>query len=204
MPPLVARFSAAFFATFGASVALFRTASAIVSGTIEAVVSSATTASTAAASAPPAHALFVLLLLSAFGAHRGFAFALRLGLRVFVFLFAFGFAVRFLRRSFHFGHRRRLHLRTLLLRLSRLRHRHILKFFLLVLFLEEIGHVKERVALQSNVHKGRLHAGKHARNAPFVDGAGQAVFVFALEVNFCELVVLLHRHLGFVRRGGDK
>jgi hypothetical protein len=34
---------------------------------------------------------------------------------------------------------------------------------------EEIADVKEGVAIEANIHKGRLHAGQHARNTAFVD-----------------------------------
>ena len=45
---------------------------------------------------------------------------------------------------------------------------------LVVLFVvfEEIGDVQERVALQADVDKGRLHARQHARNPAFMDAAG--------------------------------
>src|SRR5690348_4101918 len=38
-------------------------------------------------------------------------------------------------------------------------------------FLEEIADVEEGVAIEANVDKGRLHAGKHACDSPFVDAA---------------------------------
>jgi hypothetical protein len=36
---------------------------------------------------------------------------------------------------------------------------------------EEVPDVEESVAIEADIHKGRLHAGKHARNATFVDAA---------------------------------
>src|SRR4029077_1784830 len=56
---------------------------------------------------------------------------------------------------------------------------HLLDFFLdsgddVVEFLqifEEVADVEEGVAIEANLHKGRLHAGKHARDTPFVDAA---------------------------------
>ncbi len=38
-------------------------------------------------------------------------------------------------------------------------------------FLEEIADVEEGVAIEADVHKGRLHAGKHASDFSFVDAA---------------------------------
>jgi hypothetical protein len=52
--------------------------------------------------------------------------------------------------------------------------------------LHEVGDVEEGVALQANLHEGRLHAGKHARDAAVVDGAGEGVFVLALVVDLGE------------------
>jgi len=48
----------------------------------------------------------------------------------------------------------------------------------------EVGNVEKRVALQPNVYEGGLHAWQNARHAPFVDGAGQCVFVFSFEIYF--------------------
>jgi hypothetical protein len=56
---------------------------------------------------------------------------------------------------------------------------HLLNFFLdggndvveLFQIFEEVADVQEGVAIEANLHKGRLHAGKHARDAPFVDTA---------------------------------
>jgi hypothetical protein len=45
---------------------------------------------------------------------------------------------------------------------------------ILIVFFQfhKIGNVKEGVALQANVDKGRLHAGENAGYAAFVDGSG--------------------------------
>ena len=55
------------------------------------------------------------------------------------------------------------------------------------LFLQKVGDVQKRVALQANVDKRRLHARKHARYFAFVNGTREGVFVFALVVNLGEL-----------------
>ena len=80
---------------------------------------------------------------------------------------------------------------------------HIPKFavFVFVLEFQEVGDIEERVAFQSNIDKCRLHARKHAGYATFVNGAGQRVFVLALEVNLGQLIVFHQRHFGFMRRG---
>jgi len=66
---------------------------------------------------------------------------------------------------------RRVHLSALI--------RHFLSFFFdgvddmveFLEFLEEVGDVEECVAIEANVHEGRLHAGKHACDSSFVDAA---------------------------------
>src|SRR5579859_3179466 len=66
---------------------------------------------------------------------------------------------------------RRVHLAALIL--------HFLNFFFdrvddMVEFLEllkEVGDVEESVAIEANVHKRRLHAGKHACDTAFIDAA---------------------------------
>ncbi len=57
------------------------------------------------------------------------------------------------------------------------------------LLLHEVGHIEERVALQTEVHKSRLHARKHAGHAAFVNRTRKGVFVFPLVVDFGEQVV---------------
>ena len=72
----------------------------------------------------------------------------------------------------------------------------------LVLF-EKIRDVEERVPLQAEIDKGRLHAGKHARDASFMDASGERILVGPLEINFDELIVLDQRHSGLVPIGRD-
>ena len=36
---------------------------------------------------------------------------------------------------------------------------------------EEIADVEKRVAIEADIHKGRLHAGQHARDAAFVNAS---------------------------------
>ena len=36
---------------------------------------------------------------------------------------------------------------------------------------KEVADVKEGVTIEADVHEGRLHAGKHARHAAFVDAS---------------------------------
>src|SRR5690242_6360454 len=83
-------------------------------------------------------------------------------------------------------------------------HSYGIELLLVIFHFEEIGDVEEGVALQANINEGGLHSGEDAGNAPLVDGSSEGVFVFALVINFCELIVLVHRNLGFVRRQRDK
>jgi len=82
-------------------------------------------------------------------------------------------------------------------------HFHIGKFavFIFVLEFQKIGDIQKRVALKSYVNERGLHAGQHASDAPFVNGASQRVFVLTLELYFGKLIVFDQRHLGFMRRG---
>ena len=68
----------------------------------------------------------------------------------------------------------------------------------------EVGNVEEGVALQADVDKGRLHAGKDAGYAAFVDGSGEGVFVLAFEIDFREEIVFYQAHFGFVWGRRDK
>src|SRR6185437_1825162 len=66
---------------------------------------------------------------------------------------------------------RRVHLSALIL--------HLLNFFFdrvddmveFLEFLQEVGDVKESIAIEANVHKRRLHAGKHACDTALIDAA---------------------------------
>jgi hypothetical protein len=70
--------------------------------------------------------------------------------------------------------------------------------------LHKVGDVEERVALQANVDKRRLHSREYAGYASFVDGTCQGVFIFALEVDFREQIVFDQPHFGLVRCGRHK
>jgi hypothetical protein len=72
-----------------------------------------------------------------------------------------------------------------------------------VMFFEEIGHVEKRVALQTDIHECRLHSGENARDASFMNAAGERIFVGALEINFAQLIVFDQRHFGLVPVGRD-
>jgi hypothetical protein len=52
-----------------------------------------------------------------------------------------------------------------------------------------VGYIKEGVALQTQVYKGRLHAGQYAGDAPIVNGPCKGVLVFAFVIDFRELIV---------------
>jgi hypothetical protein len=49
---------------------------------------------------------------------------------------------------------------------------------------EDVADIKESVAVQSDIHKRRLHARENASNAALVDAADQREFFFALDVDF--------------------
>jgi hypothetical protein len=68
-----------------------------------------------------------------------------------------------------------------------------------VLQFHKIRNIEEGVAFQAYIHESRLHAWENTGYAAFIDGSGQGVFVFALEVNLGELIVLDHPHFGLVR-----
>ena len=69
--------------------------------------------------------------------------------------------------------------------------------------LQEVGYIKEGIALQANVHKCRLHAGQNAGDAPVVNRPGQGVLVFAFVVNLRELIVFKDCKPRFMRRTGN-
>ena len=76
-------------------------------------------------------------------------------------------------------------------------------FFAVFLLFCKVGDVEKRVALQTNIDKCRLHAGKDAGNFAFVNGAGEGVLILALVIDFRELVVFDNRKAGFVGGAGD-
>src|SRR5215469_14036778 len=68
------------------------------------------------------------------------------------------------------------------------------------LFLQTIRDVQKGIAFQAHVDKRRLHARKHTRYSAFVNGTSKGVFVLALVIDFCELVVLKNRKPRLMRR----
>ena len=152
------------------------------------------TAATAAAAATPARSAIACFAICgiAFGRGCGRLFALGFRVRI-VFVIGIGAGLR------------RGHNEAVGIRQRRAGDFYIAEFavFVLVLQVEEVGDVEEGVALEADIHEGRLHAGQNARDAALVDGAGQSVFVFPLEIDFGELVVFDQCHLGFMRRGGN-
>ena len=80
----------------------------------------------------------------------------------------------------------------------------LLELLLVFLFFQEIGYVKESVALQSNVDECRLHSRQDSRYATFVNGTSERVFVLTLKINFVELLVFHDRHFGFMWGGGNE
>jgi hypothetical protein len=79
--------------------------------------------------------------------------------------------------------------------------RYFAKLFLVILpgEIQEVGDIEKSVAFQADIDKSRLHAGKHASDASFVNRAGEGVFIFPFKVNFGELIVFDQCHLGFMR-----
>jgi hypothetical protein len=69
-------------------------------------------------------------------------------------------------------------------------------------FFKEISDVEEGVALQANVHKTGLHAGKDARDATVVNGAGERVLILALVIDFREFVFFDDSQTRLMRRAG--
>ena len=49
---------------------------------------------------------------------------------------------------------------------------------------EDVADVQESIAVETNVHKGGLHAGKNAGDFSFVDASDESEFFFPLDVNF--------------------
>jgi hypothetical protein len=71
----------------------------------------------------------------------------------------------------------------------------------ILMLLEEVGNVEKCVALQAYIDESRLHSGKHAGDASFVNAAGERIFVGALEVDFHQLVVFDQSHFGLMPIG---
>jgi hypothetical protein len=49
---------------------------------------------------------------------------------------------------------------------------------------ENVADVEESIAIETNVHESRLHAGENAGDFTFVDAADEREFFLALDVNF--------------------
>jgi hypothetical protein len=49
---------------------------------------------------------------------------------------------------------------------------------------EDIAYVEEGVAVETDIHKSRLHTRKDAGNFAFVDATDESEFFFALDVDF--------------------
>jgi hypothetical protein len=77
---------------------------------------------------------------------------------------------------------------------------HLIKVFM---FLEEVGHVEKRVALQAEIHECRLHSGEHARDASLMNAAGERIFIGALEINLAQQIVFDQRDFGLLPVGRD-
>jgi hypothetical protein len=73
-------------------------------------------------------------------------------------------------------------------------------FFLVFI---KVGNVKEGVAFEADINKRRLHAGKHAADASFVNAADQADVGISFEIHLDQLVVFKHGHFRLVRRRGN-
>src|SRR5579885_705212 len=58
-----------------------------------------------------------------------------------------------------------------------------------LMFLKKIGNVEERVALQTQIDEGRLHARKDARYTAFVNAARQRIFIGSLKIDLDQLIV---------------
>ena len=79
---------------------------------------------------------------------------------------------------------------------------HLVGVFL-IFKLDKVGHVKKRVAFETDIDKCRLHAGEHAGYAAVIDGPREGIFVFAFVINLRELIVFKNCKPRFVRSAGD-
>ncbi len=68
---------------------------------------------------------------------------------------------------------------------------------------QEIADVQEGVAVESDIHKGRLHAGQHACNPSFVDASYERKFFFALNIDFAKLPFFQNGDPRLVRGRGN-
>jgi hypothetical protein len=65
------------------------------------------------------------------------------------------------------------------------------------LFLE-VCDIEERIALQSDLHEGRLHARQHTRDPTLVNAADEGILVGALKENLYQLLVFKDGKFRFV------
>jgi hypothetical protein len=80
-------------------------------------------------------------------------------------------------------------------------------FLIVLIFLDafhEVGHVQERVALESDLDERRLHARKHACDFTFVNGSREGVFVLAFEIDFYDLIIFDDGEFGLVGGRSDE
>jgi hypothetical protein len=70
-------------------------------------------------------------------------------------------------------------------------------------FFHEVGDVEEGVALETDVHKGGLHAREDAGDFAVIDGTGEGVFVLALVVDLGQAFVFDDGETSLVRSTGD-
>jgi len=114
-------------------------------------------------------------------------------------LFAIGLSRRLLAAALGFFPNRLCFPARLFL-LLRLRSANALKVRRIFLLFEKIGDIKKRVALQPEIDKRRLHSWQNARYTAFVNGTREGIFVFALVVDLCELIIFQNCKPRFMRR----
>jgi hypothetical protein len=90
-----------------------------------------------------------------------------------------GAGQRFAREQFDLGVRGRRQRRRQPLRL-------LVRMSMIVIFqvFEDVADVEESVAIEADVHEGRLHARKDAGDFAFIDAADEREFFFAFDVDF--------------------
>ena len=68
---------------------------------------------------------------------------------------------------------------------------------------KNVADVQEGVAVEADIHEGRLHAGKHAGYAAFVYASHKRELLLALNVNLYKLTFFENGHTAFVGRCGN-
>src|SRR6202044_3763114 len=58
----------------------------------------------------------------------------------------------------------------------------------------EVRYVKERIPLEPNIHKARLHARQNARHTPVINRASERVLILAPVINSWEFFFFDNRH----------